>query len=304
MYNEDMKEGFVKDYLRSRIIQKTTLYGLFRKIEPYEKKLSKDVSQLNKKEALEMYAGLKARSVYTLMNDNTILKAYCAWVKHYHGLENIIAYEDISIDDLKLCIDKNASKLLSREELHEIENQLLNWTDKAILQCLFEGISGQSMRDITELNNGMLDRTNNRLIFPDGRMLNISSRLCELLDESFQEETYICYGETSRAKKLQGKGKLFKERDNAYAEDSDDKRFRMVYRKIQVVREYIGIKELTMKNIAASGFVYYLRKQLNNTGLGLKEYLRTESGEQLMERYGYCSEFRIDNIIHRFKNFL
>lgn len=304
MYNEDMKEGFIKDYLRSRVIQKTTLYGLFRKIEPYEKKLSKDVSQLNKKEALEMYTGLKDRSVYTLMNDNTILKAYCAWVKHYHGLENSITYEDISIDDLKLCIDKNASKLLSREELHEIEDQLLNWTDKAILQCLFEGISGPSMRDITELNDNMLNRTNNKLIFPDGRMFNISSRLCELLDEAFQEETYICYGETLRAKKLQGKGKLFKERDNAYAEDSDDKRFRMVYRKIQVVRAHIGIKELTMKNIAASGFVYYLRKQLNDTGLGIKEYLRTESGEQLMERYGYCSEFRIDNIIHRFKNFL
>ncbi len=304
MYQNEMKEGFIKDYLRSRVIQKTTLYGLFRKIEPYEKELSKDVSQLNKEEALAMYIGLKARSVYTLMNDNTILKAYCAWVQHYHGLENSIAYEDISIDDLKLCIDKNASKLLSREELHEIENQLLNWTDKAILQCLFEGISGQSMRDITELNNSMLDMANNRLVFPDGRVFNISSRLCELLDEAFQEEIYICYGETLRAKKLQGKGKLFKERDNAYAEDSDDKRFRMVYRKIQVIRNHVGIKELTMKNIAASGFVYYLRNQLNNTGLGLKEYLRTESGKQLMERYGYCSEFRIDNIIHRFQNFI
>ncbi len=304
MYQNEMKEGFIKDYLRSRVIQKTTLYGLFRKIEPYEKELSKDVSQLNKEEALAMYIGLKARSVYTLMNDNTILKAYCAWVQHYHGLENSIAYEDISIDDLKLCIDKNASKLLSREESHEIEDQLLNWTDKAILQCLFEGISGQSMRDITELNNSMLDMANNRLVFPDGRVFNISSRLCELLDEAFQEEIYICYGETLRAKKLQGKGKLFKERDNAYAEDSDDKRFRMVYRKIQVIRNHVGIKELTMKNIAASGFVYYLRNQLNNTGLGLKEYLRTESGKQLMERYGYCSEFRIDNIIHRFQNFI
>lgn len=304
MYQNETKEGFIKDYLRSRVIQKTTLYGLFRKIEPYEKELSKDVSQLNKEEALTMYIGLKARSVYTLMNDNTILKAYCAWVQYYYGLENSIAYGDISIDDLKLCIDKNASKLLSREESHEIEDQLLNWTDKAILQCLFEGISGQSMRDITELNNSMLDMANNRLVFPDGRVFNISSRLCELLDEAFQEEIYICYGETLRAKKLQGKGKLFKERDNAYAEDSDDKRFRMVYRKIQVIRKHVGIKELTMKNIAASGFVYYLRNQLHNTGLGLKEYLRTESGEQLMERYGYCSEFRIDNIIHRFKNFI
>ena len=37
MYQNEMKEGFIKDYLRSRVIQKTTLYGLFRKIESYEK---------------------------------------------------------------------------------------------------------------------------------------------------------------------------------------------------------------------------------------------------------------------------
>lgn len=39
--NENMKERFCEDYLRSRIIQKTSLYGLFRKIELYEKDLAK-----------------------------------------------------------------------------------------------------------------------------------------------------------------------------------------------------------------------------------------------------------------------
>ena len=71
-----------------------------------------------------------------------------------------------------------------------------------------------------------------------------------------------------------------------------------------VIREYVGVKELTMKGIAASGFVYYLRKQLNETGLGLKEYLQTESGQQLMDRYGHYSEHRVDNVIHRFKDLI
>lgn len=303
MYNEDMKEGFCKDYLRSRIIQKTSLYGLFRKIESYEEDLAKDVSEFTRDEALAMYSGLKSRSVYTLMNNNTILKAYCAWLQHHHGLNSDV-YEQITIDDLKPCVDKNASKLLSKEEIIEIEDQLLNVTDAAILQCLFEGIAGPSMRDITELNESMLDKENDRLIFPDGRIFNISYRLCDLLYEAFQEEEYICYGETLIVKKLQGRGKLFKDRDNAHAADSDDKRFRAVYRKIQVIRNHIGIKELTMKGIAASGFLYYLRKCLNETGLDLKEFLRTENGEQLMLRYGYESEFRLDNVIHRFKDLI
>lgn len=301
--NENMKEGFCQDYLRSRIIQKTSLYGLFRKIESCEEKLQKDVSEFTKEEAFAMYTGLKSRSVYTLMNNNTILKAYCAWLRYHHGLGSDV-YEQINIDDLKPCVDKNASKLLSREEITEIEDQLLNVTDAAIIECLFQGIAGLSMRDITELNESMLDKENECIVFPDGRIFDISSRLCDLLEEAFQEETYICYGETLRAKKLQGKGKLFKERDNMYAADSDDKRFRAVYRKIMVVRNYVGIKELTMKGLAASGMVYYLRKCLNETGLSLKEYLQTESGEALMTRYGYLSEYRLDNVIHKFKDLI
>ena len=300
MYEMEMKEGFIKDYLRSRVIQKTSLYGLFRKIEPYEQKLNKDVCLFTKDEAINMYIELKSRSVYTLMNNNAILKAYCAWKKHYKGLDVQTVYETITIDDLRPCIDKKASKILSREEITEIEEQLLNVTDSAIVECLFQGIAGPSMRDITSLHRDMLDKENKCLVFTDGRVFDISEKLCELLDKAFDEETYLCYGESLRTKKLIGKGRLFKERDNTHAADSDDRRFRAVYRKIMVIRDYVGIKELTMKGLAAAGFLYYLRINLMESNLNLKDFLRTENGEKLMDRYGYNSNYRIDNIIHRY----
>ena len=156
------------------------------------------------------------------------------------------------------------------------------------------------MRDITSLHRDMLDKENNCLIFPDGRMFDISADLCKMLDEAFDEEKYLCYGETLRVKKLEGKGKLFKERDNTYAADSDDRRFRAVYRKIMVIRDYVGIKELTMKGVAAAGFLHYLKMNLAESNLALREFLRTDKGERLMDRYGYESDFRIDNIIHRY----
>ena len=156
------------------------------------------------------------------------------------------------------------------------------------------------MIEIKSLNRDMLDKDNKCLLFPDGRVFDISESLCELLDEAFDEEKYLCYGETLRVKKLEGKGKLFKDRDNSYAADSDDRRFRSVYRKIMVIRDYVGIKELTMKGIAAAGFLHYLKMHLNESDLVLKEFLRTEKGEKLMDRYGYESDYRIDNIIHRY----
>lgn len=302
MYNPEMKEGFIEDYLRSRIIQKTSLYGLFRKIAPYEEHLGKDVSNFSKTEALAMYKWIRSRSIYTLMNDNTILKSYYAWRQHYHGIDNPSAYEQITIEDLKPCVDKQASRVLSREEIIEIEDQLLNITDAAIVQALFEGISGYSMRDITSLNDKMLDKKNQCLVFPDGRIYKISDRLCDLLEKAFQEDIYICYGETLRTKQLIGKGKLFKERDNVHAADSDDRRFRAVYRKVQVIRDYVGIKELTMKGIATSGMAYYLKKCLDENGMELREFLHTEDGEKLMDRYGFQSSFKIQNVVHKFQD--
>ena len=300
MYNKEQKESFIKDYMRSRVVQKTSLYGLFRKIQPYEEQLNKDVCLFTKEEALHMYAALRSRSVYTLLNNNVILKAYTAWQQYHNKVSTNDVYENITIDDLRPCVDQKASKLLSREEVSEIEEQLLNVTDAAIVECLFQGIAGPSMRDITSLHIDMLDKANKCLVFPDGRIFDISERLCELLEDAFNEESYLCYGETLRIKKLVGKGKLFKERDNMHATDSDDRRFRAVYRKIQVIREYVGVKELTMKGLAAAGFLYYLRQNLAESNMELKAFLQTEMGEWLMDRYGYESKYRIDNVIHRY----
>ena len=93
---------------------------------------------------------------------------------------------------------------------------------------------------------------------------------------------------------------MYKERDNAHAMDSDDKFFRWVYRKVQNFRKHVGVEEMTMKNISTSGMTYYLRQGMENTGLGLKEFLLTEDGTKLMDKYNYNSEFRIDNVTHRY----
>ena len=300
MYQNEMKEGFIKDYMRSRVVAKTSLYSLFRKVEPFEEKLEKDCSRFTKEEILNMYKEFGAKSVYVLLNYNTILKAYCAWMKYYHTLENKIEYEEINTDMVKPLVAESASKSLSRTEVTEIEDQLFNWTDKAIVEALFEGLSGNSMKDLVGIESTMLNHATKQLHLPDGRVFDLTNRLYEFLVKAFEEEEYICYGNSLRVKKLIGKGRLYKERDNAHALDSDDRNFRWVYRKIQNFRKHVGINDLTMKNLATSGMTYYLREGMKKTGLGLKEFLLTDDGAKLMDKYNYNSEFRIDNIAHRY----
>lgn len=304
MYNSDTKESFIKDYLRSRVVARTSLYSLFRKTEPFEERNSKDCSQFAQDEVLTMYKDFKAKSVYVLLNYNTILKAYCAWKRYYHKEATTESYNNITIELVKPCIPEDANKFLSREEITDIEDRLYNWTDKAILECLWEGVSGPSMVDLVSVNKTMLGTKEKVLYFPDGRMVQLTDRLHGLLTKAFDEIEYMCYGESLRVKKLIGAGSLYKERDNAHAVDSSDKAFRWVYRKVQNFRDHVGIPGLTMKNIHISGMYYYLCQGMQETGLDLKSFLRSDDGRDLAIKYGFDSEFYVDNLAHRFKDFV
>ncbi len=304
MYNSEMKEGFIKDYMRSRVVARTSLYSLFRKTEPFERNKSKDCSHFNQDEVLLMYTDFKAKSVYVLLNYNTILKAYCAWRRYYQKENGLESYDNINIELLKPCIPEDSNKFLSRDEIIEIEDQLYNWTDKCILEALWEGISGPSMNDLVGINRNMVNEEEKLLYFSDGRTIKLTDRLYELLIKAFGETEYMCYGATLRVKKLVGAGRLYKERDNAHAADTDDRNFRWVYRKVQNFREHVGIPGLTMKNIHISGMYHYLCKGMQETGLDLKSFLRSDDGKNLADKYGFRSESYVDNLTHRFKDFV
>ena len=304
MYQSEMKEGFIKDYIRSRVVARTSLYSLFRKTEPFEEIKNKDCSYFDQDEVLSMYTAFKAKSIYVLLNYNTILKAYCAWRRYYQKEEVSESYDNMNIELLKPCVPKDNNKFLSREEIVEIEDQLYNWTDKAIIECLWEGISGPSMNDLVRINKDMVDAEEKILYFSDGRLVILTGRLYELLTKAFNETEYMCYGTTLRVKKLIGAGRLYKERDNAHAADTDDRNFRWVYRKVQNFRDHVGIPGLTMKNIHISGMYHYLCKGMQETGLDLKSFLRSEDGKMLAEKYGFHSESYVDNLAHRFKDFV
>ena len=304
MYESEMKEGFIKDYMRSRVVARTSLYSLFRKTEPFEDSNKKDCSNFDQDEVLSMYTDFRAKSIYVLLNYNTILKAYCAWKRYYKKEDVTEAYDNVTIELLKPCVPKDSNRFLSRDEITEIEGQLYNATDKAILECLWEGISGPSMNDLVKINSDMVNLEEKALYFSDGRIVKLTNRLYDLLIKAFNETEYMCYGTTLRVKKLIGIGRLYKERDNAHAADSDDRNFRWVYRKVQNFRDHVGIPGLTMKNIHISGMYYYLCQGMQETGLDLKSFWKSEEGKNLAKKYGFHSESYVDNLTHRFKDFV
>ena len=301
MYNEVLKEGFIKDYMRTRVVAQTSLYSLFRKVAPYEEELNKDCSEFTEEEILKMYGEFQARSHNVLLNYNVILKAYCAWKRHYHGLKNDIAYENITTEMARELIPEDAKRVLTREEIIEIEDQLYNWTDKAVVELLFTGVAGKNMEDIYSISE---ECVKGELLIVNGKEFPLTDRLKELLPKAFSETEITSYGDTMKIIPVNGKGRIYKERANARGIDTDDAKFRYFYRRIQLFRNYLNIPGLTMKNIAASGLLHHLKCGMNETSLDLRNFLRTEEGKKIAIRYGFSQDYYVENVYAKYAQYL
>ena len=295
MFNEAQKETFIKEYLRSKVIAETSLYAIFKKTEDFEEKLNKDVSKFTRDEILDMLAKFKAKSINSLLNYTIVLKHYSRFV---FGAVGTNAYESIGKADVADMVDKNANILLTREELDDVEVQLLNWVDKAIIELLWNGVAGKNMEDIYSVSE---DCVQGNILRVNEKEFPMTDRLRELLPKAFAETELMSYGNTMRVIEVNCKGKIYKERPNARGIDTPDIRFRWVYRKIQIFRDYLDMPGLTMKNIAASGLWHYLQLCMEKTKLDLRTFLRTKEGKELAMRYGFSESYYIDNICQKYE---
>lgn len=298
--NDDIKREFIKEYCRSRIVSETSLNGVLNKIQLKEKEIGKEVIDFSQKDIIAMYKEFNLTSTNTLQNYNNYLKAYCDFViyKTNNGTNN---FTSINKDILKTCIDNEIkkSKYITYEHLQEIESELLNYTDAAILECLWNGISGKELHDLTHLERSQINESKMEIIIDGSKVIKIYPRLYELLDKAFNEIDMVCYGESTRVKRVEGFGRLYKVRDNAY-KDNDTVRFRWVYRKIMIIRDYVGIPNMSMKTLQGSGMLYYIKQGMAQWNMNLKEFLNTETGQKIMEQYGFESENRMNIVYDKF----
>ena len=245
-----------------------------------ERDVGKKITEFSQEEILNMYRKFNLTSVNTLQNYNNYLRAYCDFII-YKTNKGTNRFADINKEMLKTCIDEDMrkNKYITYEHLKDIEEDLLNYTDAAILECLWNGIAEKELTDLTYLERSQLDENNMEINLKSGRTIKMYPRLYKLLDGAFKETDLVRYGETTRVKKVNGYGKLYKVRDNAY-KDSDSVRFRWVYRKIMIVRDYVGLPNMSMKTLQGSGMLHYIKQGMERTGLGLREFLSTKSGEK------------------------
>ena len=306
--NEQEVESFLKEYKRSRVIIETTTRATLNRAVEFEHKFNKPFYQFTTEEALEMYKSVHAISVVTLQNNNLVLKHAARWFAYQHNKEVTNTYEAMTKDQLGTVVDvaKQRSLILSREDVEDIKDNLLNAIDKAIVEMLFQGVGGEWLRELAFLNKNQVDRERLMIYFKTGKNLPVTDEICDLLMEAFAEDELVSFGSTTRVAKVTGDG-IYKVRANALSDNSDyndeqsvQRRYRFIQRRLLLITKDLGVR-LKASGLQASGLLHYIRLGMEEMGLSFREFVKTERAQKLAQRYDIRSELYSQILIDKFE---
>ena len=305
--NEQEIEDFLQEYRRSRVIIETTTRATLNRAVEFEYKFNKPFYQFTTEEALEMYKSVHAISVVTLQNNNLVLKHATRWFAYQHKkVEN--TYEEMTKDQLGAVvdIDKQRSLILTREDVDNIKDNLLNKIDQAIVEMLFQGAGGEWLKEVSFLTRKQVDREHLMVYFKTGKNLPVTDEICDLLMEAFAEDELVSFGSTTRVSKVAGNG-LYKVRCNALSDNSDyndeqcvERRYRFLQRRLLLITKDLGVR-LKASGLQASGLLHYIRLGMEETGLSFREFVKTERAKNLAQRYDIKSELYSQILIDKFE---
>ena len=183
--------------------------------------------------------------------------------------------------------------------------ELLNVTDRAILEMLFMGAGGRWCKELSFLNRDNLSITDKCVYFKTGKQIHIDSRVINLLLEAFDETEIVSYSGLMKISRVKSLG-IYKMRSNALSDNSDpndegdqERRFRFIQRRLHIISEYVGV-ELKASIIQDSGLLHRIKHGITASDMPFREFVNSDQGRALARQYDIYSEFAPSVLISKF----
>lgn len=303
-------ESFLEEYSRSRVIIEATVRASLNRALEFEKKFQKPFYEFDVDEILEMYKSMHTISDRSLQNTNLTLKHATRWMLDQKKFNIESPYEKVTKELMLGCVDTSRKKnmILTTSDLTEIQGELLNWTDKGILQMLFLGAGSNWLKELTFFDMSQVSRRDGLVYFRTGKTIPITEEDYVLIKNACDEEELISFGETSRISKVRSYG-FYKQRFNALSDNGDptdeqdlERRFRFIQRRLLLISKDIGV-QLTSSGIQTGGLLHHLKQGVEESGLTFREYVKTKAAKELARRYDILSELYSQILIDKFEEY-
>ena len=311
MYTTELEvKKFLDEYKRSRVIIETTVKATLNRAIEFEKRFQKPFYEFTVNEILEMYKSMHAISDRSLQNTNLTLKHASRWMLENKKLSIKSPYDEITKELMRSCVDTNKKKnmILTKDDLDKIKDELLNWTDKGILQMLFLGAGSNWLKELTFFDMSQVSIKDGLIYFKTGKTIPITEEDYRLIRNACIEDELMSFGETSRISKVQSYG-FFKLRFNALSSSDNpndegdlERRFRFIQRRLLLISKDLGV-QLTSGGLQTSGLLHYLKQGVEKSGLTFREYTKTKEAKELARRYDIVTEFYSQILIEKFERY-
>jgi integrase len=321
LYNADIKELFLNMYENED--SKSTYKRIFIKSADTERVLGKDLAEFSKSEIEDFLSDLAPLTSAISRSNGRIVTSYISWCID-------AGYKKVVMNPLKLVdsewfdkfVDKSVKLYFTEKEITEIERFCENAQDAVIIRLYFEGVAGKDSCEIRNLNKFDVDFKNNILHLRNekgmlARSIEVSDRTIKLIEEALSEKTYTKRnGQMEVTENIKEFTTLVENdyvlRNSVTKTDnySGAVQSSVVYRRLKVISETLGIPYFTGKNILRSGILHRAKGMFHNRKFdyekfrplaerfnikniySVKDYCNIETIESLYEEDEYCDECR------------
>lgn len=281
-----------------------TLKGVLLKVDRFEKLIGKSVYDFNLAEVNELIENeFSYKSVATVRTGISYIKKYINYCIE-HNLTTLNPFEIIT--DYSQYVNKSAmeNKYLTHQEVREIEEKLVNFNDRCMLELLFNGLKPDELINLKETD---IDFKEKSIIATDKKdnvrkIFGCSDRCFELLKLTISQQAYYLNNGTAQSRKdpnkilRNGLGVrtlrfpesvyVFKTAGGKKADTPMEQKG--LQARVRVIREWVGNPYITVTNLYHSGILHEAYSMMRDKGV--KELDRYEVA-QIAGKFNYCEPY-------------
>lgn len=291
LYNEELKERYLTEKSERVAVPSDYLRYQFNQTGEMEVELNKDLSNWTAYEIIDFYKIMNFTSFEVLYCLNSYFSMYCQFcLENSLVKDNQNHFLEITKDIISSCLNKAIidKKIVTRKTVLKWIDDLPNPKDKFILLSLFEFGKSKDFKNIVYAKKQDMNYNNKTLTLEDGRVVNISDKLIDIIEQCESEDTYYSItGKGAKIMPLIDYGYIVKNYPNANINATDYQKGRNIYISCARIFDYVGVGEWMSPNaIAESGKLFMLKERSSQLGITPMQYLYSDYITEIENQFG------------------
>ncbi|WP_299831521.1 hypothetical protein [uncultured Metabacillus sp.] len=284
LYNQEIKEDFLSQYPENT---RETYRYVFIRSKATEEIIGRDLYTFSADEIILTLKDANHTTLNAIRHSWNIIKLYLDWSAKYRDT-SINQAKNITMDELRECLDKSKKLYMTEEELIEIENKAANAQDIVALRLIFEGVGGTSLSEVCNLNYNDIDWNNNKLKLKDDkhgeREIEVSDRCMSIIKSAYNQDVYLKNNGESTARNpeapLLKSDYILQNIQTNLTKNLNGVDRHTIYRRVTTLSESYNLPYLTPKGVEKSGMIKYAYDLYKKSGK-----LDNEELEKVADRF-------------------